>query len=376
MINNLQNRQAVEARGGPDAPKILQVQVAAGGTWQLISIESGTKEREAQLKERGASRRCFLCVADDQPGELGWVYVLHLDPPGRAGKAAEDWEPAHRVGFTTDTRAVLAATKNAGQDAARVLGLGKPRAGRWRFVCADWAPRSLAQEPTEKALASDCPACTDKARAGYADLLAAIERGEVADRRHPQHGLAARWHTRDGRPNVTSGRGGEQGRNVTAAMLALVERGLAVRSHHPRPNGDYPYEITGAGMAVLQEARAGVRRPAGRADGLPANRDGSLSRSRTTDEEKRDAGVQTTPQRLEHELLRALDHPRPATRVRGPLPDDDWTVIPAVAADPSWPSGIRVGVAAAARRPARPAGRRGLSRDVPALPRGSRQPAK
>jgi hypothetical protein len=43
--------------------------------------------------------------------------------------------------------------------------------------------------------------------------------------------------------------------------------------------------------------------PPGRADGLPTNRDGSLSRSRTTDEEKAAAGVMTAGQLAEHTAL-------------------------------------------------------------------------
>ena len=43
--------------------------------------------------------------------------------------------------------------------------------------------------------------------------------------------------------------------------------------------------------------------PPGRADGLPTNRDGSLSRSRTTDEEKDAAGVMTSAQHKEHTAL-------------------------------------------------------------------------
>jgi len=43
--------------------------------------------------------------------------------------------------------------------------------------------------------------------------------------------------------------------------------------------------------------------PPGRADGLPTNRDGSLSRSRTTDEEKEKAGVMTAAQLAEHTAL-------------------------------------------------------------------------
>ena len=41
--------------------RLTQVQLAAGGSWRLASAEPGTRDREAQLKERGASRRCPIC---------------------------------------------------------------------------------------------------------------------------------------------------------------------------------------------------------------------------------------------------------------------------------------------------------------------------
>jgi predicted GIY-YIG superfamily endonuclease len=41
--------------------RLTHVQLAAGGTWRLASAEPGTRDREAQLKERGATRRCQIC---------------------------------------------------------------------------------------------------------------------------------------------------------------------------------------------------------------------------------------------------------------------------------------------------------------------------
>jgi hypothetical protein len=61
---------------------------------------------------------------------------------------------------------------------------------------------------------------------------------------------------------------------------------------------------TKRGIASRQEVQ-GARE---RADGLPVNRDGSLSRSRTTDEEKAAAGVMTTAQMAEHTALRKGAH--------------------------------------------------------------------
>jgi hypothetical protein len=56
------------------------------------------------------------------------------------------------------------------------------------------------------------------------------------------------------------------------------------------------------GVASRQEVEA---RRAEREDGLPTNQDGSLSRSRTTDDEKAAAGVMTSAQQAEHTGLRA-----------------------------------------------------------------------
>ena len=64
---------------------------------------------------------------------------------------------------------------------------------------------------------------------------------------------------------------------------------------------------------------------------LPRNRDGSLSRSRTTDAQKYAAGVMTAAQFAEHTALRrgaVTGKPaRPAER--GPLFDDPWAIRPA-----------------------------------------------
>ena len=44
--------------------RLTQVQIGAGGSWVLADVESGaTRDREAQLKERSASRRCSVCRA-------------------------------------------------------------------------------------------------------------------------------------------------------------------------------------------------------------------------------------------------------------------------------------------------------------------------
>jgi hypothetical protein len=45
------------------------VQLARGGSWRLAAVEPGTRDREAQLKERGASRRCEICKTEAQAGD-------------------------------------------------------------------------------------------------------------------------------------------------------------------------------------------------------------------------------------------------------------------------------------------------------------------
>jgi hypothetical protein len=66
-----------------------------------------------------------------------------------------------------------------------------------------------------------------------------------------------------------------------------------------------------------------------REDGLPVNRDGSLSKSQISDEDRESAGVMTKAQTAEHTKLRKINHPRPADRSTGPAPDDQWAGQPA-----------------------------------------------
>jgi len=75
------------------------------------------------------------------------------------------------------------------------------------------------------------------------------------------------------------------------------------------------------GVASRQEVR---NRRAEREDGLPVNRDGSLSRSRTTDEEKAAAGVMTAGQLAEHTALqpKRAEQTGRVTRI-GPKPCKD-----------------------------------------------------
>ena len=57
------NRRLVDHALGRGA-RLTQVQREAGGTWVVADVERGvTRDRETQLKERGASRRCSVCKA-------------------------------------------------------------------------------------------------------------------------------------------------------------------------------------------------------------------------------------------------------------------------------------------------------------------------
>ena len=52
--------------------RLTQVQRDAGGTWVVADVQPGTRDREQQLKERSAARRCSVCRAarDIESGKL------------------------------------------------------------------------------------------------------------------------------------------------------------------------------------------------------------------------------------------------------------------------------------------------------------------
>jgi hypothetical protein len=52
--------------------RLIQVQREAGGGWVVADVQPGTRDREQQLKERGAARRCSVCRAsrDIESGKL------------------------------------------------------------------------------------------------------------------------------------------------------------------------------------------------------------------------------------------------------------------------------------------------------------------
>jgi hypothetical protein len=76
--------------------RLTQVQVERGGSWVLAQVEPGWGDRERQLKQHGASRRCEVCKAVEgyQAGELSREQAL-----ARAG-----WDRAseHERGLLAD----------------------------------------------------------------------------------------------------------------------------------------------------------------------------------------------------------------------------------------------------------------------------------
>src|SRR5262249_19087770 len=171
---------------------------------------------------------------------------------------------------------------------------------------------------TEPQAAYACLVCTAAKEEARADeLLAAIQRGEVADRFFALPGSwAARWHTRNGQPVTSARPGGHLGHDGARIAAALVRRGLAKRATAAPENAadelarlaDRPYQLTRAGQAALQRARA--RRL--RTRGLPVTRTGRLSLSRMTDKQRNEEGLMTRAMAGEHNALRELHHPRPA----------------------------------------------------------------
>jgi hypothetical protein len=84
-------------------------------------------------------------------------------------------------------------------------------------------------------------------------------------------------------------------------------------------------------VASRQEVKA---RRGEREDGLPSNRDGSLSRSRTSDEEKDAAGVMTSDQQAEHTALRPKIRETLDRTEHGRDKEDPWRDQPAGAISP------------------------------------------
>lgn len=133
----------------------------------------------------------------------------------------------------------------------------------------------------------------------------------------PKPGIGMAWEVFPGRTSFT--RGSELMNAETSAWGRAIIAALASDSKK--------------GVASREEVR---NRVAERDDGLPQNKDGSLSRSRTTEAEKDAAGVMTAAQMREHTALKP-DRGKPAER--GPLPPEDnpWERVIGPSFDPDGP---------------------------------------
>ena len=113
-----------------------------------------------------------------------------------------------------------------------------------------------------------------------------------------------------------------------ARLLAVVrEAGIGWQVARMWPGGrDRERQIKRQGGHARQCPLCGVKPRC-----LPRNRDGSVSRSRTTDAQKFAAGVMTAAQLAEHTALRrgAVTGKLPRPFERGPLAEDPWAARPA-----------------------------------------------
>lgn len=116
--------------------------------------------------------------------------------------------------------------------------------------------------------------------------------------------------------------------------------GEQIGGEYPLPVGASP-QVTGSAITYARRyclcAVTGVAAAeddddaqAAERGGLPVNRDGAVSRSRTTEEQKARAGVMTSAQQAEHTALqpKRADQRVPAERATAPDPDDPWQVPP------------------------------------------------
>ena len=148
--------------------RLTQLQREAGGSWVLANVEHGvTKDREHQLKYRGASRRCEVCRAerDVEPGRIsneqaleraGWdratdyqrgllleIFELEAAPPNLAVRAPAP--PEHKPFAPAPLpRGQPGPARRDGRPArrARVAGGGNPaaqKAPRWS-LSRNWRP--------------------------------------------------------------------------------------------------------------------------------------------------------------------------------------------------------------------------------------------
>jgi hypothetical protein len=74
------------------AARLTQVQRHAGGTWRVAKVEEGTRARERQLKQRGATRDCPICkggpAVDIDPAPP--AYVRPEPTPADVGVTADE----------------------------------------------------------------------------------------------------------------------------------------------------------------------------------------------------------------------------------------------------------------------------------------------
>lgn len=116
---------------------------------------------------------------------------------------------------------------------------------------------------------------------------------------------------------------------VTYPLAMLVARAttLVARQACADVLAGMSYTPEELGADVDEEGRIVGSAPVGEPEGIPRNADGSVSRSRTTDEQKQAAGVMTQAQQKEHSVLANVKDPKKAQRrgaEQGPDLADPW----------------------------------------------------
>jgi hypothetical protein len=277
----------------------------------------------------------------------GDLYLLHFRQRLGTGKHSIQ----HYLGFTSDLDARL--DKHRRGQGARITQVLKERGIGWDVV-AVWPGNRQAENALKLHSATRiCPVCTPSARIPriVQQVIEAEEQRRARDAKR-----LARQVARAARARSPYQRGaelaelflrdqaaaGRTARQIAATHAYLTgpgrQRGQATPAQAEVFRG-YSEMVTTA-LAQLREdpaissqpahtrpsARA-AKRPGAvprwrrrqvieRADGLPQNADGSLSRSRTTDAEKLAAGVMTRPQQAEHTALRSGVFGRTAPELR------------------------------------------------------------
>jgi hypothetical protein len=276
----------------------------------------------------------------------GWCYLLHFHQ--RLGTDRHSIQ--HYLGFTPDLEARLEKHRNG--QGARITEVLKERGIGFDLAVAWPGNRQVENALKLHSATRLCPVCTpnpptprivqqviaaEKQRwtRETERLAAQVTRAARARSPYQRGAELAGLFIRD---QQAAGRTGEQ----IAATHAYLTDLRRQRAHTTQAQAEvfrgYTTMVTAA-LAQLREdptanalkartrpaaKQAGAarrwprRRVAERADGLPQNADGSLSRSRTTDAQKLAAGVMTRDQQAEHTALRRGDYDRtdPQTRSR------------------------------------------------------------